>query len=426
MTKFKNVRDVVKWRLCLGCGACAYICPEDKIKLVDDINDGIRPVVDLADCTTCEDCLKVCPGYETTHLNSSSVPGLIAELKENWGPVLEIWEGYATDRDVRYNGSSGGLAVALATYCMEKEGMKGALHIGADPDRPWKNKTFFSKNSTALQSHSGSRYAPASPCDGLGAIESASGESVFIGKPCDVAGLRKAQMLKPDLDKNTGAAIGIFCAGTPSTAGTLDLLKEHDIRPDDVDEIRYRGKGWPGMFSVTLRGEKKTAYKESYMESWGFLQKYRPFRCYLCPDGTSELADISCGDPWYRDSKDEPLGYSLVLVRTERGRRIIRGAITAGYIALERATPEILEDSQKSLLLKRQSLWGRFLAMRMLFVPAPGYGGYPLFKNWLSLPLSGKIRSVLGTTRRIIQRGYYKSKPIEAKEIKEPLKEKPA
>jgi len=31
-SRFTDVSDVVKWRLCLGCGACEYACPEKKNK----------------------------------------------------------------------------------------------------------------------------------------------------------------------------------------------------------------------------------------------------------------------------------------------------------------------------------------------------------------------------------------------------------
>lgn len=71
------------------------------------------------------------------------------------------------------------------------------------------------------------------------------------------------------------------------------------------------------------------------MESWGFLQKYRPYRCHLCPDGTGEFADISCGDPWYREIKEHETGYSLALARTQRGREILHAAIDAGYAVLK-------------------------------------------------------------------------------------------
>lgn len=405
--KLRNAKDIAAWRLCIGCGACTYICPENKIKLVDVINDGIRPDFDSEDCADCEECMKVCLGYGTIHNHLNGTSGLIPELKEEWGPVLEIWEGYAIDNDIRYNGSSGGLASALALYCLEKEGMHGVLHTGSNEKKPWMNKTVFSRKRAEILDRTGSRYSPASPCDGLGKIESAPSQCVFIGKPCDVTGLRKAQSLRPELDKKTGVAIGIFCAGTPSTQGTLDLLKNLNINPEEVEEIRYRGKGWPGMFAVRLKGNKEPILKMPYMDSWGFVQKYRPYRCYLCPDGTSEFADISCGDPWYREIKEGEKGYSLVLVRTERGREILQGAMKEEYVHLKKVAPEILVRSQKNLLSKRGAIWGRVLVMKMFFIPSPKYKGFSLFKNWMKLPIGEKVRSILGTARRIIQRKYY-------------------
>ena len=347
--KLQNIQKIASWRLCVGCGACVYACPENNITLVDVVDDGIRPLVDPDGCKLCGECLKLCPGYETIHSSFDDVPKLIPGLKKGWGPVLEIWEGYAADKNVRYNGSSGGLTSALALYCLEKKGMEGVLHIGTNKEKPWENKTVFSKNREDILSRTGSRYAPASPCDGLSYIENASRQCVFIGKPCDITGLKKAQNLKPMLDKNTGLVIGIFCAGTPSTQGTLELLKRCNIDTNEIEDIRYRGKGWPGTFSVKLKGEKAQNYNISYAESWGFLNKYRPYRCYLCPDGTSEFADISCGDLWYRETKEDALGYSLVLVRTEKGRKILNRAIKAGYVSLKRADPTIL--------LLPESLW---------------------------------------------------------------------
>jgi coenzyme F420 hydrogenase subunit beta len=144
------------------------------------------------------------------------------------------------------------------------------------------------------------------------------------------------------------------------------------------------------------------------MDAWGFVQKYRPYRCYLCPDGTSEFADISCGDPWYREIREGEHGYSLVLVRTERGRRILQCAMKDGYVTLERADPRILEVSQKNLLTKRGAIWGRLVAMKAFGIPTPRLHGFYLFDNWLKVSLQEKIRSIAGTVRRIITRKYYK------------------
>jgi len=409
-SRFTDVSDVVKWRLCLGCGACEYACPEKKIKLIDFIDQGIRPVVlPTGDCSGCSDCVTVCPGVGVSHdPMMKTAEGVINMLTEGWGPVLEIWEGHATDKVIRFDGSSGGLASALALYCVENEGMRGVVHVGNDSEEQYKNKSTFSRTRDDILATTGSRYSPASPCDLFQAIEDAEGACVFIGKPCDLEGLRKTQSIRPGLSKNMGVAIGIFCAGTPSTQGTVDLLAKYGISHEDVEELRYRGRGWPGSFSVRLKSDSEWLELATYEEAWDFLQAYRPYRCHVCPDGTSEFADISCGDPWYRSiDADEP-GKSLVLVRSEKGREIVKGAIKAGYIQLTPVEPEILERSQKELLRKRGAIWGRVTTMKALGIPAPHFQGFSLLQNWLKLSGGQKIRSILGTAKRIITRNYYR------------------
>ena len=95
--KIMNAYQVATSRLCIGCGACAYVCPENKIKLVDFEDDGIRPIVSPGGCDGCDLCVKVCPGVKTAmpDANSSSV---IEGLEKRWGGINELWEGYAADQ----------------------------------------------------------------------------------------------------------------------------------------------------------------------------------------------------------------------------------------------------------------------------------------------------------------------------------------
>jgi len=186
----------------------------------------------------------------------------------------------------------------------------------------------------------------------------------------------------------------------------IELLKKMNINPDMVEDIRYRGKGWPGLFTVHLK-DRAQSFQKTYLEAWGFLQKFRPFRCYLCPDGTAAYADISCGDPWYRTIGENEKGYSLVIVRTEKGREILNGAMANGYLTLEPASIEKLINSQAGLLQKRKDIWGRLLMMKIFGLPVPQYPGFFLPEQWWSLTIKQKIRSLLGTARRIVQRKYY-------------------
>lgn len=409
--RVKSVADVAAWRLCVGCGACAGACPEGHVQLIDVSNEGIRPRVAEYGCVRCGSCVQVCPGYTTEHPRGadSREPG--AAAGEDFGPVLEIWEGYARDEEIRYHGSSGGTVSAIALYCMEQEGMQGAIHTGANPTEPWRNATVFSRSRADLIKRAGSRYSPASPCDGLREAESEGGRWVFIGKPCDVVGTRMSEAVRPGLATTIGINLAFFCAGTPSTSGLLELMDRLHVEPDSVQGIRFRGRGWPGRFSVSVSKERSSPAELSYEDAWGFLQKYRPYRCHLCPDGTGEFADLSCGDPWYRPVLEGEPGRSLVIVRTERGRRILRAARQAGYLILEPAGMEELTASQVNLLNKRRAVWGRIAAMKCFGIPTPRLAGFSLLANWRKLPWKEKLRSTLGTSRRIVTRGYYRRGP---------------
>lgn len=410
---FRSVKDVVEWRLCLGCGACAPACQKNYIVLEGKERQGIRPRLEGSDCGTCSDCLMACPGLNIQ--KEADERGGAASLKRDWGQILEIWEGYAADEELRYSSSSGGAASAIALYCLEKQGIGQVFHTAADDKFGLMNRTVFSRSKAELVARTGSRYAPASPCGALGDVAKTKLPSVFIGKPCDIQGLTKFEEVRPEIQEKIACVISIFCAGTPSTGATIRLIESLHVSADQVRQIRYRGRGWPGNFAVWTDGGDKPTVEISYLDAWSFLQRYRPYRCYLCPDGTGELADISCGDPWYRRQRDNA-GYSLILLRTERGRAIFYKAMESGYIKAEQRETEVLPLSQPGFPQKRGAIWGRLLAMKLFGIPTPVYDGWPLYQCWKQLPAKEKARSILGTIRRIVRRKYYRPEKQETNE----------
>jgi coenzyme F420 hydrogenase subunit beta len=291
-------------------------------------------------------------------------------------------------------------------------GFAGVLHTNARKDVPYLNETVLSKSRAELDSATGSRYAPASPCDGLDKIVGENSPSVFIGKPCDVAAVYKAVKTDPALAEKVGLTIAFFCAGTPSTQGTLELLKEVGIEdPSKLKELRYRGNGWPGLWTAKYTdtaGSEKTQ-QLTYADSWGFLQKYRQWRCYICPDHTGEFADISVGDPWYREVEDGEAGKSLIVARTERGRNFILEAEKAGYIVLERNDPTLLPRSQPNILVSRGNVWPRLKVLRFFGAAVPTYSGFTFRKFWLQkLNLKEKRQSIVGTIVRVFRKNLRK------------------
>jgi len=401
--RLQKLSDVVDWRMCLGCGACAYACPENRVRLVDFLAEGIRPVVEAGDCGSCQKCLDVCPAVQSDFRGAGA-----DSFAKAWGPVVAIWEGHATDPEIRFKGSSGGALTAIGAYCVEVLGMHGVLHIAQDPDDPIRNRTRLSCTREELVAATGSRYSPACVCNGLGLVEKAPSACVVVGKPAEIAAVANARKLRPELDRKIGVTLSFFCAESPSTRGTVALLEKLGVDPASVGELRYRGNGWPGNFAPVKKGERDPCRKMTYRESWAFLQAYRPWSVQLWPDGTGELADISCGDPWYVEPDGANPGFSLVVARTARGREIIEGAMAKGYLALTPAGNEKLVKSQAGLVAKKGAIRGRRLALQILGLPVTRLEGMDLRHNWKPLAFGEKLRATLGTLRRILTRKLYR------------------
>ncbi|MCE5187071.1 MAG: Coenzyme F420 hydrogenase/dehydrogenase, beta subunit C-terminal domain [Planctomycetaceae bacterium] len=406
--KLYRVDQVRRWRLCSGCGACASACPENNIWMQDVVQRGLRPFLKSQDCRYCGTCVSVCPGAALSHARD------VNHHRPEWGPVLKLWEGYAVNPDIRFKGSSGGAATAIAHYCLKHEPIHGVLQTKADENNPIANTAVLSRTYEDLLAGTGSRYSPAAPCERLYWLKVTNGPCVFVGKPCDTAALAKYANVFAAVRPNMFASISIFCAGTPSTQGTLEILDRMGIEKQQLASFRYRGNGWPG--SAVAEGILKEQYGQlTYSESWGnILSKHVPFRCRICPDSSGEFADISCGDPWYRPIEPDDPGRSLVIARTEKGLRLVEKAIAAGYLALEEADARIIGLSQKSLLNKRRQLWGRITTMRLSGVPVPDYKGFGLFASWLKLSWREKFKSIAGTGRRILARRWYLPDPQES------------
>ncbi|WP_051645228.1 Coenzyme F420 hydrogenase/dehydrogenase, beta subunit C-terminal domain [Labrenzia sp. DG1229] len=334
-------------------------------------------------------------------------PAVDSKTEAAWGAITGIWEGHAGDDEIRFKGSSGGALTAISQYCLEVLEMHGVLHTGQNRDDPIRNKSRLSRSREELLEVVGSRYSPASVCDGLEMVEAAPKPCVVIGKPVEIAATRNAMNLRPVLEKNIGLTLSFFCAETPPTKATRSLLEKLGVAEGALKSVRYRGYGWPGYF-VTQCASEEPKQHWIYDKTWAYLQQYRPWAVHQWPDGSGELADISCGDPWYEEPDGENPGFSLLVARTRLGREIIEGAIEHGYLTANPAEVWKLEKSQAGLLRKKGAVWGRRQMHRVMGMPNARFKDIDLFSLWLDLPFRTKVRSTLGTLQRIWRRRLWK------------------
>lgn len=390
--------------MCAGCGACAYI--DERVRMVDFPAIGSRPVgVRALPIAVKDQILTACPGAGVrSPAADAPAPSDRDELLT--GPAHGIWEGWASDDALRRAASSGGAVTALAAYCIEQLGMRLVVHTGMDLVEPWRNRTLLSGDREHLVANSGSRYAPSSPVEALRSIEEADGPCVFIGKPCDVAAVAELRRTRPRLDRNLGLVLSFFCAGTPASTASLNLAGTLGFAdPGAIESVKYRGDGWPGRFRVRDRSGREASL--SYEESWGALaRRHRQLRCQLCPDGLGELADVTGGDAWHRRGEGSD-GISLILARTERGRRMVEAAVEAGYLTVTPSDAHRVVEAQ-GLVRRRKLLAARTSALRLVGLRTPRFEGFHLWRSAATLGPMRFLREFAGMLRRALQRGYRK------------------
>ena len=385
------IDDVVRNDLCSGCGACCQLDPGLAMEL--DSNGFARPqrvatTPEAADESVVRSFDHVCPGrrIEVPHR-----PG--QREHPTMGRYLEAWTGWSRNPEIRHRGSSGGVITALVAWQVGRG--RSATAATASPHDPRRTVDVAITSREEALATAGSRYAPAS----LARVPARDG--VTVGKPCEIAALRQ-------LDTSGGETerplyLSFFCAGTPSQAATDRLVEEVGCGTTAIDDLWYRGRGWPGRFTVVAEGEQHSL---SYEESWGaHLGRSLQWRCKICPDGVGELGDITAADFWEADEGGYPTfseqdGRSAVIVRTEYGRQILREAIEDGVLEVVPLDLDDLAKVQPLQVTRRSTLLGRLAASRLSGRSTPRYQGMPLSRLALS-NVRAVVRAFRASRRRL-------------------------
>jgi coenzyme F420 hydrogenase subunit beta len=364
---------------CSGCGLCAALDSGLEMRLSPD--GFMRPVrVTVGDVASSASVLALfesaCPGRRVSAQRPDG-----ATWHPTMGPVRMMRAAWAADPELRRRGGSGGALTAIAGWLVARG--DDVVVVGArQADDAMRTAAVAVRSERHIPALAGSRYAPVSNAAlGLGL----GGHDVFIGKPCEVSALRA--VAERDPSRPAPLLLSFFCAGTPSQHATERLV--HDLgmpQGEQVRELWYRGRGWPGRFTAV--GADGTTVSASYEESWGStLGRALQWRCRICPDGVAESADIVAADLWDVDAGGaadftETLdGVSAVIARTERGERVLREAVEAGVVQVEHADVDALARVQPLQRNRRTTIPARLTAQLSSGGSIPSYSGFGLVRR---------------------------------------------
>nr|WP_288730318.1 Coenzyme F420 hydrogenase/dehydrogenase, beta subunit C-terminal domain [uncultured Anaerobutyricum sp.] len=298
---------------CSGCGACAIICPKHCIKMLNNEEGFLRPVINKDKCVNCNLCKKVCI-YNNCEVNALDSAALFS--------------AYSSIRKNRETTSSGGVAFEIANDAI----LNKMLVCGAVFDYDTftvKHKLCLSKKE--IEHLKGSKYLQSNCIDGFletvqNLKENKKLYAVIFGTPCQISGLNN--VLCHEHIRDRVILVDIFCHGVPSALlwkRYLEFLwNKKKIKKNEIQKIIFRDKkySWHSyyMHIYHKKGEYvKSRKKDPFLKlfSLGCLNQKE---CFSCPFRNNSSADIRLGDFWGKRYDNSEEGYSMVLLLTNRGK----------------------------------------------------------------------------------------------------------
>lgn len=369
-----SIESVVASGLCMQCGTCAGICPQEAVTMNWTLRGGALPSVDARRCTKCGACREVCPaaGLDLS-LHAWWRDPATPNTQDFLGPWRQLYFGWANDPAVRQAGASGGLATALLHGAFAEGIIDAAICTRLQPHRPLVAEPLVAQTAQEVSDCRGSKYTMVAVNTALRTAADQPGRYALVGLPCHIQGLRLAQRRSPLLRQRIVLALGIFCGWSCLPQATVVAARRAGMDPGALTSLTYRGPGWPGGMDLVGRdGTRRFLPYPNYFDR--FTNAYTPPRCTLCPDALAELADLSVGDAWLERFVGSA-GVSDVIVRTERGQRLVERVAPAQLCLTEALPQEILDSQRETFRLKRSVFRGRLWLRQLARRPVPVYPG---------------------------------------------------
>lgn len=230
----------------------------------------------------------------------------------------------------------GGLVTALLLFAFENGFIDGAVLAGIGQERPLLPISKLALTSTEILQCAGTKYCYSPNILTLReVVKQKKANIAFVGLPCQIRAMRKMQMC--GLKKYVGPVkflIGLACSECFSYEG---LMKKHIEGTLNIDLSTVKKMNIKGKMLLTTESDVRTIPLAE-------AKRFARGSCRSCADFSSEVADISAGGLGLD-------GWTLTIVRTDAGEKLIAQAVESGVIRVENVGP----DSNALGLLRKLS-----------------------------------------------------------------------
>lgn len=335
--------QVLRPGLCTGCGACQGLCP------YWGSVDG--RTVCFFDCERRDGrCQRFCPRMPTDldALRRQSFP--TETILPQIGPFRGLYLARAADESIRASAQHGGSMTALVELALEEGFIDAAVLTrsrgGLAPEG------VLAATAEEVRSCSGSSFQVPPT---LAVLNRALKEDRYhsigvVGTPCKTLAVykMKAYPLPEEEDRsgNIGMVFGLFCGWGLDWDGLNALTAAHadpaKVSHMDIPPSKYH--------SLELREEGETVSVD--------LDEVTPLvrsGCRYCADMTAEFADLSVGGARSADGWDVDKGWNQIIVRSEKGQRLLDLAREKGVLEFKEPMEGGLEKLQKASMGKKRT-----------------------------------------------------------------------
>lgn len=324
--------EIVATEICCGCSACIVACPHKVLELSDwdpVQTDALSPFDNCVHgeegCSLCAmACLRLGPSLDIIE------EGLLGYGRRPAEKVEGVYRyktlARATERRFLDRGQDGGAVTALLAWALDTGELDGAVVASPSDSVPWLDEPKLVRSTEELLASAGSRYTYCATPLGLKKAAEARCKSVaLVGVSCESTAVRQlaAEGIKR-WTRNLKLVIGLMCTETFDYDAFMvgKVAGERGIPLETITKVNVKGK-----VIVTLDDgtDVDIPLKEArpYANEW----------CHHCPDFAAEHADISCGGLGME-------GWTMILVRTDRGEDFMKRAVEAGVLELRTAEEE--------------------------------------------------------------------------------------
>lgn len=328
--------EVQQADLCIGCGSCVELCPYFR-------SHGGKTVM-LHDCDLNEGrCHAWCPKTEL------DLEGLAQALwggpypALGMGPHLAVVAAKAGPRLEYGRFQGGGTVSALVCAALEQGLVQGAILTGG---QGLQTAPRLAATPEEVIACAGSKFTAAPTLAALNQAQAQGcGPLAVVATPCQAAALAQRRAKPWSQRSAAGPAelvVGLFCNWSLDPQGLERFLAQR------VELEGIRSMDIPPPPAGVLRVETGDGSLEIPLDE---IRDLIPSSCAICPDMTSEWADLAVG--MYEGRP----GWNTLVVRNEKARALTEAAVEKGWLVLE----EFPAANQEHLVLAAQGKRSRGL-----------------------------------------------------------------